>query len=245
MKKSTGIGVLELSTQSVGREGFICATLIWDNETVVLVDSGFPGQLKLLQESMAKLEIPFEKLDRIIITHQDFDHIGGLPDILKTSDHKIEVISHIEEKPYIEGTKPLLKWNPEQTKKALESLPEERKRAFLEQMANPPIANVDRTVTDGEVLPYCGGITVIHTPGHTMGHISLYHNGTKTLITGDELLIIDGKLSGPNPRFTYDMNLATASLKKLSTYDVETVICYHGGVFRDEPNKRIAELAAG
>jgi len=34
--------------------------------------------------------------------------------------------------------------------------------------------NVDKTLEDGEELPFCGGITVIHTPGHTPGHICLY-----------------------------------------------------------------------
>lgn len=26
-------------------------------------------------------------------------------------------------------------------------------------------------------------------------------------------------------------------------YDIETVVCYHGGLYRDDPNRRIAELA--
>ncbi|KJR49136.1 hypothetical protein UF75_0433 [Desulfosporosinus sp. I2] len=35
------------------------------------------------------------------------------------------------------------------------------------------------------------------------------------------------------------------SLKKLTQYDIETVICYHGGICKDGINKRIEELANG
>jgi glyoxylase-like metal-dependent hydrolase (beta-lactamase superfamily II) len=59
--------------------------------------------------------------------------------------------------------------------------------------------NVDRTLKDGEELPYCGGISVIFTPGHTLGHICLYHKQSKTLIAGDILDIDGGKLVTAKP----------------------------------------------
>ncbi|MCJ7639875.1 MAG: MBL fold metallo-hydrolase, partial [Euryarchaeota archaeon] len=63
------------------------------------------------------------------------------------------------------------------------------------------------------------------------------------LVSGDALVVADGELRGPNPKATYDMDAALKSLKKLARYDIETVVCYHGGVYRDSPNKRLAELA--
>ena len=39
------------------------------------------------------------------------------------------------------------------------------------------------------------------------------------------------------------MDTALESLKKLTQYDIETVVCYHGGVYRDTANERLAELA--
>jgi hypothetical protein len=44
--------------------------------------------------------------------------------------------------------------------------------------------------------------------------------------------------------FNFDNDLAIKSLKKLSQYDIESVICYHGGLYRVNPNQRIAELAS-
>lgn len=109
----------------------------------------------------------------------------------------------------------------------------------------PITAKVDRTIGDGEVLPYCGGISVIFTPGHTPGHVSLYHQPSKTLITGDALVAANGELLGPNPQATPDMEMALRSLKKFTEYDISTVICYHGGVYTNNPNARLAELANG
>jgi len=244
MRLADGVEMLELPIRSFTGQNIIHPTLTWDDDTVVLVDAGFSGQLQQIREAMARAGVSFDRLDKVIVTHQDIDHIGGLPDIILESSHKVEVLSHEEEKPYIEGRKPLIKMNQARLSKRLVSLPEEQRQQAEALFANPPKASVDTAVADGEILPYCGGITVIFTPGHTPGHICLYLNKSKILVTGDALVAADGELRGPNPGATYDMDAALKSLKKLTRYDIETVICYHGGVYRDNPNKRLAELAS-
>jgi len=244
MRLADGVEMLELPIRSFTGQNIIHPTLTWDDDTVVLVDAGFPGQLQQIREAMARAGVSFDRLDKVIVTHQDIDHIGGLPDIILESSHKVEVLSHEEEKPYIEGRKPLIKMNQARLSKRLMSLPEEQRQQAEALFANPPKASVDTAVADGEILPYCGGITVIFTPGHTPGHICLYLNKSKILVTGDALVAADGELRGPNPGATYDMDAALKSLKKLTRYYIETVVCYHGGVYRDNPNKRLAELAS-
>jgi len=87
-----------------------------------------------------------------------------------------------------------------------------------------------------------GGLTVIHTPGHTPGHVSLYHQASKTLIAGDALVIHNGELQPSSPYSTVNMVQALQSLEKFTPFDIETVICYHGGLMRGDINKKIAEL---
>ena len=245
MKIADGVKMMELSMNMGGIQSSIHPTLIWDDNNVILVDAGLPGGLPDIKEEMNKTGVSFDKLDKIIITHQDMDHIGGLPDILRESDHEIKVLAHEEDKPYIQGEKRLNKKTPErreQLEKQLKSMPEEQRNAMQKLFQNPPTAKVDETLKDEVELPYCGGIRIIHTPGHTPGHIVLYLKQSKILIAGDLLNIIDGELVGPNPQHTPNMDSALKSLQKLTQYDIEKVITYHGGLYTENPNQKIAEL---
>jgi len=84
-------------------------------------------------------------------------------------------------------------------------------------------------LTDGQELPICGGITVIHTPGHTPGHISLLLSGSNIAVCGDAANINEGELVGANPGMTHDMGAAAESFKKLADLDVAGYVCYHTG----------------
>jgi glyoxylase-like metal-dependent hydrolase (beta-lactamase superfamily II) len=244
---ANGIATLEITATIMGQATIIHPTLLWDEQTVILADTGYPGQLPLFREAMQQAGVPFEKLTTIILTHQDLDHIGCLPVMLQAAPQRIEVMAHEAEKPFIQGEQRLLKMTPEVIARAIASLPpempEQARQAFQATLENPPKANVDKTLADGEQLPSCGGITVIATPGHTPGHICLYHQPSKTLVAGDALRVVDGQLLGPSPQATLDMPRAMQSVKKLARYDIETVICYHGGPYTGDANQRIAALA--
>lgn len=229
MPPKNGIAHIDIAFDFGGNPRTIHPTLIWDEENVVLVDAGFPGQLPLFREAIEKVGVAFDRLTRIIITHQDRDHIGGLSEIVHAAIQEIEVLAHGAEKPFIQGDEIFVKKPNEQRGTPPAILPFDR-------------VQVTRVVSDGEELPYGGGITVIRTPGHTLGHICLYHNTSKTLISGDALNLVDGKLTGPNPVHTHDLPRAIESLKKLAEYDIERVICYHGGLLENDANWHIAQL---
>jgi glyoxylase-like metal-dependent hydrolase (beta-lactamase superfamily II) len=246
MQIDKGIRMLQISATIMGKTQTIHPTLIWDENDVVLVDTAYPGQLPGISNEVTSAGLSIEKLSKIIITHQDLDHIGSLPAILERCAYKVEVLASPFEKPYIQGEKKLLKITPEAITKAMNSLPEgvpdEWKMAFKHTLENPPKAKVNTTVADEEELPLCGGIIIINTPGHTPGHISLYHKASKTLVAADALMVEDGELLGPDPISTYDIKLAKKSLENLMNYDIQKVICYHGGLYDGNCNKRIAEL---
>ncbi len=243
MKIAKGIETIDLVMNMMGNESLIHPTLLWDDNEIILVDTGIPGQLHEIRDAIEQAGVPFNKLTKVILTHQDIDHIGSLPEILKDADHEIEILAHEADKPYIEGDKPLLKFSPERLASRLETFPEELRQKIRALLDNPITAKVDRTIQDGEVLPYCGGITVIFTPGHTPGHISLYHHTSKTLITGDSLVSDNGKLLGSRAEVTHDMETALQSIKKYTQYDIETVVCYHGGLVTENVKNQLLELA--
>ncbi|ULL16983.1 MBL fold metallo-hydrolase [Paenibacillus sp. H1-7] len=218
MEVCKGVEMLHLNFHG----NMIHPTLLWDQDLAVLIDTGFPGQMEDLRAAMDNVGVSFDKLQAVILTHQDMDHIGSLPEILKQCGTKVKVYAHELDKPYIQGEIPLIKDS---------------------HLENPPKGKVDETLVDGQQLPFCGGIRVIHTPGHTPGHISLYLCQSKTLIAGDSMYSVDGMLGGIHAPTTLDMEAARRSLNKYADFDIEAVVCYHGGLSNTNVKEQIAGLS--
>jgi glyoxylase-like metal-dependent hydrolase (beta-lactamase superfamily II) len=213
-----------------GMHGIVYPTLAWDNENLVLVDAGFPGQKDAIVESIAAAGFSAEKLTHILLTHQDIDHIGCVLDLLSLAS-AAKVLAHTDEAPYIDGRKTSIKLamllnNQDTLPPDQREWRDKLKVAF----ANRRIP-IDKELRDGKVLPICGGITVIHTPGHTPGHICLFINESRILVAGDALNIVDGKLAGSNPQHTQNKTLALQSAQKAMAYPFDAVVSYHCGYY--------------
>ena len=238
MKIDEGIVMLEVTGTVPGM--LMYPTVMWDSENMVLVDVGYGGQLEVLKDSFSREGLDFNKVNMVIITHQDLDHFGGLAEMVETSNHPIEVMAPEEDEPYIQGEKPLVRLNAN----FLNILPEDRRKMVKQTYENFRTVDVNKALSDDEELDYAGGIAVIHTPGHTPGHICLYHHQSKTLIVGDALNITDGTLTGPRKDILMEEDYETAlgSLQKLLKFDVENIITYHGGLYTDKPHESIENI---
>jgi len=250
MKVAQGVEMLELSADLMGGPGSLYPTLLWDQNEAVLVDAGFPDMAPKFIHAIEQAGVSLEKIAYVIVTHHDLDHIGSLRDMQQAVSNPIKVMAHADEVPYIQGEKIPVKMTPKmlaQMQEHMKGLPEKNlqvMRAMTEEIAKQKL-KVDRILSDGEELPCCGGIQVLHTPGHTPGHICLYHRESKTLIAGD-LLFVEGQKLSPAPPFIHaDASTAISSIKKLTDYDIAGIIAYHGGLFRDNPNRRIKEIVGG
>ncbi|MCR8632116.1 MBL fold metallo-hydrolase [Paenibacillus radicis (ex Xue et al. 2023)] len=238
MKINEHIEMLEVTIQVGANQMVINPTVIRDEHAYVLVDTGMPGSYGLIKKLLTQAGIDPKAPYSIILTHQDIDHVGGLPEFKGES---VDVYAHTDDQPYIDGLKPMIKLNEEFKERLIASLPRDLASAF-ETNFSGKVKNVTRLLADREKLPFGGGLTVIHTPGHTPGHICLYHELSKTLIAGDAMVIEKGKLHGPNSAVTPDMKTALASLRKFKDYSIDNVICYHGGVFQGDVRAAIDEL---
>jgi len=247
MKIAENVEMLELAWQAGAA---LYPVLVWDDKDAVLIDTGFPEQFDLLRAEVEKTGLSLERITKIILTHQDMDHIGNAKLLRElgakrtvvpaggggeTLAHKgVQVLAHEKEAPYIQGDEPspkLLKMEARMKEHPQEVSPEER--AMYERMKTvaPSLwLPVDQTLKDGEVLPCCGGIEVVYTPGHTPGHISLLLRSANVLVTGDAANGFGGVLTGPNPKHTLDMVAAQRSFERLRALNPKLVVCYHGGL---------------
>jgi glyoxylase-like metal-dependent hydrolase (beta-lactamase superfamily II) len=238
MRIASGVYVLTIPRSPQEAGSYLNLTLIVDEENgTTLVDAGLPDQTEAIGAALVEAGIGVRDLRRIIFTHQDLDHGGSGAALVRQSGAR--VLAHSADAPYIEGRLRPLKPTP----KMLEQRPQMRE--VLERLE--PVG-VDEQVENGSRLDLAGGTQVIFTPGHTPGHISLYLEGSKVLVAGDALTADGGYLNGPNPLATLDMRTAMQSVKRLAYQDVETIVCYHGGVVSEGANeqlRRVIQEASG
>jgi glyoxylase-like metal-dependent hydrolase (beta-lactamase superfamily II) len=197
-----------------------------------LVDTGAPMQREALLAALAEAGLAVADLKRIIITHQDIDHVGLLHDLAAASG--AEVLAHSVEIPTIDGSAQPRFMNPVMQERA------PFLRALAEGFRPTPVTTA---LADGQRLDLAGGVRVIFTPGHTPGHISLYLERSKTLIAADALTASEGRLAGPSPQATMNLPLAHQSVKKLSELEIEAIVSYHGGVVSDHAQEQLRQLA--
>ncbi|WP_032121007.1 MBL fold metallo-hydrolase [Clostridium amazonitimonense] len=223
--------VLEVKFDFNGETNVIFPVILSDESEVVLIDCGYPNFLPLIKTAAKKQGIDISKLTKIIITHHDFDHMGALAEFKREYPH-IKVLASSEDEKYISGKEKSLRL--QQAEAIFHELPEEEKQgakkfqSFIESIESVP---VDICLKDKDLLPLCGGVEIIATPGHMPGHISIYIKNSKTLISGDALVIENEELVIANPQYTLDIVEAKNSVRNLLNYEIDKIICYHGGIY--------------
>jgi hydroxyacylglutathione hydrolase len=131
----------------------------------MLVDTGFGSDLPATEQLLRGAGIPPEQLHLIVNTHYHSDHVGGNSGLQQR--YGIPITAH-----HWEAT-----------------LVNQRDReACSAEWLNQPIEpySVNQLLSEGDAID--GGdvlLQVLHTPGHTLGHISLYEPGQQVLICGD------------------------------------------------------------
>lgn len=233
MRLNDDLHVLSLPMDLGGQTSQLHLSLIVDGANGhALVDTGLPGQERGISDAIAGAGASVSDIGRIVLTHQDIDHVGSCYALSRESG--ASVLAHDEDAPYIDGRQRQIKLSPE----ALEDRPQMRKA--YESLQTTPL---DGFLRDEERLDLAGGVLVIFTPGHTPGHISLYLERSATLIAGDALTAENGRLNGPNPQATPDMETAQQSVQKLAELNVQTIVCYHGGLVTEDAEAQLRRLA--
>jgi glyoxylase-like metal-dependent hydrolase (beta-lactamase superfamily II) len=111
------------------------------------------------------------------------------------------------------------------------------------------ILDVDSIVTDTRLKPVkqgdeVFGLQIIDTPGHTLGHISVFDPSNGVLVSGDALRTENGSVTGSDPRYTTDEKLAVKSVKKLAAMDVKAILPGHGNPLLVNASGELQRLAS-
>ncbi|WP_246942396.1 MBL fold metallo-hydrolase [Bacillus pinisoli] len=201
-----------------------------NQQEFVLVDAGMPDCHEMIFEEAENRFGPGAKPSAIILTHGHFDHIGALEELLNKWD--VPVYAHQAEEPFLTGQE---NYPPPNT--GAEGLVSKLSPLFPRNSINIS-KNLQILPQDGSI-PVLPDWKVIHTPGHTPGHISLYREHDEVLIAGDafvtveqeslyEVLTQKQEMHGPPAYFTMDWQAASKSVKKLAALKPKTAITGHG-----------------
>ena len=157
------------------RNALGCAHLLVedDGQSAVFLDAGFFGEMGRLRRLLGRLGLRPDAVKAILLTHGHLDHVGNLVALREWTG--APVYAHAEERAHVEGryrytgVARVCGWA------------EAVGRVVLRRR----VGTVDRTFVDNELLPFWGGLRVIHLPGHTRGHCGFYSERHDLLFSGD------------------------------------------------------------
>ena len=164
--------------------------LLVDGRTVTVIDGGPPGAENTICEYVRQIGYSLSQVRRIILTHHHVDHTGGLTGLVNLTG--AEVWAHKDDAGFIDGSvaRPVVEMSAERIRAFMPAATTEEIAAFRQRtkefMKVRP-AKVDLRLCGGEELLVLGGCQIVHTPGHTPGHLCLYVPARSLLIAGDLL----------------------------------------------------------
>jgi glyoxylase-like metal-dependent hydrolase (beta-lactamase superfamily II) len=191
---------------------FVAAFVLETRDGRVLIDTGLPYTTDTL---VAELERTGGMPDLIVLTHAHGDHSGGLGALAG-----VPVAAHGADADLLaEGllARPMT---------PAPHCPDE----LREMVKGPPPTTepieIAIRLADGDTVPGFDDLTVVHTPGHSAGHISLlWDHAGGVLVVGDAAANQGRLLPAP---IAEDHELGEASLRRLAGLGFDVAVFGHG-----------------
>ncbi|AKA48607.1 hypothetical protein IX51_05280 [uncultured archaeon] len=215
---------------------------------IVLIDTGAPGTFGQLENSLLKLGFGIEEIKMVVITHYHFDHVGNLMEIAMRNKNA-RILMGKNDIPYYAGDKvpeeeavdekELRKYFPNFKKSDLDGAAKDEDISYSPDLEL--LSRIEPVEEDLSVIDVPGEMRIVATPGHTPGHLSVYLQELKALVAGDLMMYWKGNFSGPIRTFSSDPETADESVRKVSTFEIDKLIGYHGSPFFGNVNSMINE----
>jgi glyoxylase-like metal-dependent hydrolase (beta-lactamase superfamily II) len=167
------------------------AYVVDDDGVLTLVDAGFPWSSGTIATALTHVGDAIGDVERILVTHYDLDHIGGLG-ALDALDATVYI--NTRDAPYLlRERKPSL-WNRKSAS--------QRALDWLRSSVTLPVERIE----DGDTV---GSFTAYYTGGHTVGHTVFASEFLSVAFVGDVVRESRGRLV-PSPWLIcqdYEQNL--------------------------------------
>jgi glyoxylase-like metal-dependent hydrolase (beta-lactamase superfamily II) len=192
-----------------------------------LVDPGPVGTAPVLLALDRHGEL---RLSRIVLTHAHPAHAGSAARVARGTGVRVHVDP--ADAPFLDGTREPL-------------LPHGRRGQLMAALGRvvdlcPPVFRLE-PLTRATAI---GGLLPISTPGHTPGHVCLWHAGDGALLAGDALVVEDGEPALPPPSLSHDPAAARAALAALRPLPFRHLLPGHGAPILEHARARVAGLLA-
>ncbi len=183
--------------------GFESNVYLIKAEKYAIIDTGTGFYVRKLIEEIEK-EIKIEEIEYIILTHEHFDHCGGVKELKEISNAKVCI-----------------------HEKGADVLEEGKNWSAIFFNAIQPKVKVDIKLRDGDEIDLGNIILkIIYTPGHSMGSICLYEEKSKSLFSGDTIFSYGGV--GRTDFYGGDYLQLKKSIERLLKMDIKNLYPGHG-----------------
>jgi len=177
-------------------------------------------------------------LKDIVLTHAHRSHLGGLAELKRRSGATVH--AHAWEAEIVAGRRKAerVSFLPMRPLGAYWRVYHLQFGAALGLGALPPVV-VDHTLDGGDRV---GPLEVVHTPGHSPGHLAFWWPERRVLFAGDALATYPILAPGW-PAFTLDPAAQAASLGRMAALEPEVVAVGHGEALVADAAAQVRALA--
>lgn len=225
------------------------ALLVGSRDELHVVDPGSdtPGNRKRMADAMAALGCTRKNVASITVTHLHSDHFGLARWV--SAPNSLPVQMHEQDAENLHDGSSAARYLPDPAPfKTRYGVPEshfERLQTSSENLAGGTLPQLNAIAHGGRLEVSHTAVDVIHTPGHTRGHICLTFPELELIATGDHVLPdqVAGLGIGGDGTPDDPINDYLQSLDALAPYDGFEVVPGHGEVFRGLEQRRASCLA--